>query len=184
MLKDYENDVMFEEDDEMTEEEQIEEIRNNEDSLLERLLSAADYASNEEVTIDIRRPDGKDPTKFVDYFSFRVHPLSEDDLHQIRKKYTKYTRNRRNGGPKQAEELDVAKYKCSVIYNSTISEDQEKIWDNRKLWKGLERQGHVIVNALDVIETILLPGEKEKIMDALDKLGGYDEDTQIVDAKN
>ena len=183
MLKDYEEDMMIEEE-ELTEEEQKEEIRNNERSLLERLLAAADYASNEELTIQIRRPDSQHPEKMVDYFDFRVHPLSENELNQIRKKYTKYTRNRRSGGMKHAEELDIAKFKCSVIYNSTIKADQERIWDNKTLWNGLQKQGHTIVNALDVIEAILLPGEKEKIMEALDKLGGYDEDTQIIEAKN
>ena len=183
MLREFEEDMIMDEDD-MTEEERKEELLENEKPLLERLLAAADYASNEELTIEIRRPDGNNPKKMVKYFSFKVHPLSEDQLHQIRKKYTKYVRNRRGGGAKVAEEVDLAKYKSSVIYNSTVESDKEKIWDNKALWQGLQKQGHHIVNALDVIESILLPGEKEKIMDALDKLGGYDEDTQIVEAKN
>ena len=182
MLKDYEEDMMMEEE-ELTDDEKREEIRENEDSLLDRLLAAADYAANETMTLEIRRPDKNNPEKMVKYFSFDVHPLSEDDLTKIRKKYTKYTRNRR-GGQKVVEEIDLVKFKCSVIYNSTVEKDQERIWNNKKLWKGLEKQGHVIVNALDVIEAVLLPGEKEKIMDALDKLGGYDEDNQITEAKN
>ena len=183
MVKDYEEDMMLDEE-ELTEDEKKEEIRQNEDSLLERLLAAADYAKNETLTLKIRRPDKNDPTKMVTYFTFDVHPLSEDELNQIRKKYTKYTRNRRTGGQKMVEEVDVVKFKCSVIYNSTVEADQERIWNNKKLWKGLEKQGHYIVNALDVVEALLLPGEKEKIMDALDKLGGYDEDTPITQAKN
>ena len=77
-----------------------------------------------------------------------------------------------------------------MIYNSTIPEDQEKLWDNKQLWEGLRKQGKYIVNALDVIDAVLLPGEKDRIMDELDQLGGYDEDSpkemeeKIESAKN
>ena len=159
-----------------TEEETKQHILENETSLLEGLLAAADYASNEEMTFDITR-NGKH------YFSFSVHPLSEEDMLKIRKKYTTYTKNSR-AGIKVAEELDVAKFRCSMIYNSTVERDKEKIWENKALWEGLRKQGKNIVTALDVIEALLLPGEKDKIMESLDKLGGYDEDAQIEAAKN
>lgn len=58
----------------------------------------------------------------------------------------------------------------------------------------MEQKGHTIVNALDVIEALLLPGEKDRIMEAIDRLGGYadddeeeiigDEDKRIETAKN
>ena len=88
------------------------------------------------------------------------------------------------------EDLDVSKFRSSMIYNSTIPEDHEKLWDNKRLWEGLRKQGKYIVNALDVIDAVLLPGEKDRIMDELDKLGGYDEDSpkemeeKIESAKN
>ena len=84
-----------------------------------------------------------------------------------------------------AGELDTAKYRSSVIYNSTVEEDKEKLWDNKKIWEGLRAQGKTIVNALDVIEAVLLPGEKDKIMEMIDELNGYDnEDLKIQTAKN
>ena len=84
-----------------------------------------------------------------------------------------------------AGELDAAKYRSSVIYNSTVEEDKEKLWDNKKIWEGLRAQGKTIVNALDVIEAVLLPGEKDKIMEMIDELNGYDnEDLKIQTAKN
>ena len=84
-----------------------------------------------------------------------------------------------------AGELDAAKYRSSVIYNSTVEEDKEKLWDNKKIWEGLRAQGKPIVNALDVIEAVLLPGEKDKIMEMIDELNGYDnEDLKIQTAKN
>ena len=93
-----------------------------------------------------------------------------------------------------ADELDSPKFRSSIIYNSTIEKDKEAIWDNKDPWRRLEQKGHTIVNALDVIEALLLPGEKDRIMDALDRLGGYadeeeeefinDEDKRIETAKN
>lgn len=153
---------------EFTEEETKQHVLQNENSLLEGLLAAADYAANETMTFDITR-------KGVKYFSFTVHPLSEETMFKIRKKYTKYIKNKR-AGIKVAEEVDTAMFRCSVIYNSTIEHDKERIWDNKTLWEGLRKKGFVIVNALDVIEAVLLPGEKEMIMENLDKLGGYTSD--------
>ena len=149
----------------------------NEGDLLEGLLAAADSAANETVKIDIVR-NGRH------YFSFSIHPLSEEDAFAIRKKYTKYEKNRR-AGVNVASEVDTAKYRSSMIYNSTTQEDQEKIWNNKKLWEGLRKQGKVIVNALDVVEALLKPGEKDKIMEAIDDIGGYgSEDLQVETAKN
>lgn len=157
-------------EEDFTEEETRQQIRENEGSLLEGLLAAADYAANEEMTFEIRRGG-----KF--FFSFTVHPISEEEMYKIRKMYMKYAKNRR-AGVKVAEELDVAKFRCSVIYNSTVDRDKAAIWDNRELWAGLEKQGHVIINALDVIEAVLLPGEKDKIMESIDRLGGYGDDDE------
>lgn len=164
------------EEKEFTEEETKQHMLQNENDLLAGLLAAADYAANEEMTFDISR-GGRH------YFSFTVHPLSEDTMYKIRRKYTKYTKNKR-AGIKVAEELDVAKFRCSVIYNSTIDSDKAKIWDNKALWSGLRDKGFNIITALDVIEALLLPGEKDRIMEQLDKLGGYDDDEDDSDLEN
>lgn len=170
---------------EFDEEETKQQTLEREMDLLEGLLAAADYAANEELTIEISR-NGKT------YFSFTVHPLSEDELVQIRKRYTKHVKNKRSG-IRVAEEVDAAKLRCSIIYNSTIDSDKEKIWNNKELWEGLRKQGHVIINALDAIEAVLLPGEKERIIKEIDLLGGFEdedgegldqEDKQIETAKN
>lgn len=159
-----------------TEEETGQQVLENESTLLEGLLAAADYASNEELTLNITRKGKR-------YFSFTVHPIPEDMMQEIRKKYTRYEKNRKNGMI-TSEELDVAKFRSSVIYNSTVEADKERIWDNKQLWEGLRRQGKNIINALDVIEAVLIQGEKERIMRALDQLCGYDEEELIETAKN
>ena len=159
------------------EEEEKEFYRENENDLLQSLLNAADYVDQEVKEIEIVR-GGKTA------FKFRVHALSEEMLTSIRKKYTKYTKNKRNG-VKVAEEVDSPKSRSSLIYNSTVKEDQERIWDNKALWKGLEAKGKTIINALDVVECLLLPGEKDKVIELLDDLNGYNsEAAQKEVAKN
>ena len=139
-------------DPELTEEEKRETILANEDDYLEGLLAAADNAAK----IEIIRNERK-------YFSFSIHSLTDEMLKDIRKKYTKYTKNRRQG-IRVADELDMPKYRASVIYNSTTEEDKAKLWDNPAVKKGLEAKGICIINALDVIDAVLLPGEKDRIM--------------------
>ena len=77
-------------DPELTEEEKKEMILENEDDYLEGLLAAADDAANDTKKIDIIRNERK-------YFSFSIHSLTDEMLRDIRKKYTKYTKNRRQG---------------------------------------------------------------------------------------
>ena len=162
-------------------EEQKEDLRadilQNEDDYIAGLLDAAAYTEDEIKVVEIRRKDRL-------FFKFAIHPISEELLNDIRKKYTKYAKNRRQG-IKVAEELDTPKYRASIIYNSTVAEDQAKLWDNPKVKKGLEKQGKLIINALDVIEAVLLPGEKDRIMDIIDEINGYNnEDVQTETAKN
>ena len=142
-------------------EEQREEVRMDilarEDDFLSGLLDAASYADEETKTIEIWRKG-----KF--FFKFDIHPISEELQNDIRKKYTKYAKNRRQG-IKVAEELDSPSFRLSLIYNSTVERDQAKLWDNKKVAQGLEAQGKTIINALDVIKAVLLPGEIDRIMD-------------------
>lgn len=71
-----------------------------------------------------------------------------------------------------------------MIYNATIAEDQEKLWDNKQVQEALRRRGKHIINALDVIDAVLLPGEKENVLTVLDELSGYDtEEAKVETAK-
>lgn len=141
-------------------------------------VSSADSSRTNDIKkIDIIRNERK-------YFSFRIHSLSDEMLKDIRKKYTKYTKNRRQG-IRVADELDLPKYRASLIYNSTTEEDQAKLWDNPAVKKGLEAKGICIINALDVIDAVLLPGEKDRIMDIIDDVNGFNnEELKAETAKN
>ena len=146
-------------------EETKNQLRVKEDDFIAGMLSAAAYKSEEVSQIDIVR-GGKL------FFSFRIHALGEEEANKSRKKHTKYVRNKQIG-VKFAEETDNAKFRSSLIYHATVEEDRNKLWDNKQVWNGLIAQGHQIVTALDVIEAVLLGGEKDRIIDEINKMSGF-----------
>ena len=147
----------------------------NENDFIQGLLGAVDYR-NETQKIEVIL-DGKP------FFSFRIRPLGEDEYTQCRKKYTKFIRNKQLG-IKLPEDTDNVKYRCSLIYNATVEEDRKILWDNKDIWKALEGRGIPVVNALDVIEASLPAGYKEAIVDAIDKLSGFESSNLEEVAKN
>ncbi|NSW90211.1 MAG: hypothetical protein HPY74_05950 [Firmicutes bacterium] len=145
----------------------------NENALLAALLKAAEGRQDESnfARVDISR-------KGNILFSFRVRPLGEDEYNACRDKYTRYVRNKGFGGLKLPEETDTVRYRSALIYTATIKEDREKIWDNKDAWKELR-----VLNGIDLIDKVLFAGEKDKIVEIIDKISGYDSSMEEV-AKN
>jgi len=153
---------------ELTEEETQTALKAKEDDFISGLLQAA-----EDGMTDFREFKVIRGGKF--YFSFRLHGLTEQESKDCRNKYTKYVKNRALG-TKFADEVDTVKYHSSLIYHATADEDRRRLWDNRMVWKGLEQQGKPIINALDVIENTLLAGEKDRAIDVINDLSGFNSD--------
>lgn len=154
-----------------------EDMRANEMDYLNGILEAADDVDEETKEIKIIRSG-----KLL--FCFSVHALSDDDMYEIRKKYTKYAKNKRTG-MKVTDGMVNAKFRSSLIYNATVAEDQENYGTIKIFRKQLRKKGKKIINALDVIEAALLPGEKEKVLTTLDELCGYNtEEDKVNTAKN
>lgn len=131
----------------------------NEDDILGALMEAAGYENDLE-PIEIKR-GGKT------LFTFRIHPLSEEQYVECKRRNTKYVRNR-NMGVKMAEEVDSARFRSCLIYEATTPEDRAKYWDNKAAWKKL-----VVLNGPDLISKVLKAGEKDSICDKLDQISGY-----------
>lgn len=150
-------------------------IRANEEDFIQGLIDAANFASDETQRIEIIREE-----RF--FFAFRIRPLNSEEYEKCRRKHTKYVRNRQLG-MKMPDETNRVKYQSAIIYEATVDEDKAKLWDNRKVWDALNAKKDRIMNGLDVIEYALKAGEKEKILEAIDKLSGYDDNLEEV-AKN
>lgn len=164
------------EDTELTEEEEMEQLRAHEEDFIQGLIDAAGYFQTEKQRIEIIR-EGKL------HFAFHIRPLSEDEYEKCKKKHTKYVRNKRLGMT-VPEETDAVKYRANLIYQATVLEDREKLWDNRKVWESMKGMGLPVMNGLDVIEYSLKAGEKDKVIEAIDNLSGY-ADTNLEEvAKN
>lgn len=150
-------------------------IRANEEDFIQGLIDAAEFASEETQRIEIIR-EGRL------YFAFNIRPLNSQEYEKCKKKHTKYVRNKQLG-MKLPEDTDRIKYQSAIIYEATVDEDKEKLWDNRKVWDALNAKKDRIMNGLDVIEYSLKAGEKDKILEAIDRISGYESNLEEV-AKN
>lgn len=160
------------EDIEMTDEENKAQLRTYENDILKGLLTAANFKAEEDNIhpVDIARNG-------VVLFTFRVRPLSEEEYQQCKEKNTKYVRNKQLG-IKFPENTDSVRYRSALIYQATIDEDRAKVWDNKEAWRALN-----ILNGVDLVDKTLLAGEKDAVLEIIDKISGYQATTEEV-AKN
>lgn len=159
------------EDREFNEQESNTQIRMNENDLIAGILGAANFVESETQLIQIIRDDKV-------FFEFYIHPLSEAMYDKCKRRHTKYVRNKQLG-IKFPEDTDNTKYRCELIYCATTDEYQRKLWNNKKVMDGLD-----VVAGIDTIDKVLLSGEKDKIIDAIDALSGYDSSNLEDVAKN
>lgn len=150
-----------------------EELRAAEPDLLRGLLEAASYRDDpdERVQISIAR-------KGKLLFRFRIRPLSEDEYNDCRDRATEYQPHPRMGGIKMPAGTDAAKYRSLLIYTATVPEDRQALWDNREAWKQLN-----VLSGWQMIDRVLLAGEKEAVLAKLDAISGYGADLEEM-AKN
>lgn len=127
-----------------------------EGDIVDALLEAAEYKLHREQRTVVIKRGGKN------LFSFRVEGLTEDQWRTCRRNNL-----RRHG---RGEELDGARFLSQAIYMATIDEDKH-IWNNREVWEKIGA-----VTGSDVVNAILLPGEKSRIGEVLEELSGYNDD--------
>jgi len=159
-----------------SEEETKNQTRLFENDFIQGLIAAADFRTEETQHIEIIR-NGKL------YFAFDVRALGEEEYDKCKTKNTKYVRNKQLG-IKLPEDTNTVKYRCSLIYQATVEADRAKLWDNKQIWDALNTKGLQIMNGLDVIESVLRSGEKDKVIECIDKLSGYDNNNLEEVAKN
>lgn len=173
---DKEKNVAQVEEREFTEEQTKTQLRMFEGDFIKGLIAAADYKTEETQRIEIIRNG-------VLFFAFNIRALGEEEYNKCKTKHTKYVRNKQLG-IKLPEDTNTVKYRSAIIYEATAKEDRDKLWDNKSVWDALNDKGFQIMNGLDVIEYTLKSGEKDKIIEAIDKLSGYDSNNLEEVAKN
>jgi len=165
-------------DTKFSEEESKNQMLLNEEDFVKGLLQAADYRTSEEERqkIEIIRNEKL-------YFAFTIRPLGEEEYEKCKTKHTKYVRNKQLG-IKLPENTNTVKYRAALIYEATIESDRMLLWDNKTIWNALNNNGHQIMNGLDVIEAALRSGEKIAVIEAIDKLSGFEDSNLEEVAKN
>jgi hypothetical protein len=146
-----------------------EELLDSESDILRGMLDAANDTAEQRKVIEVAR-GGKV------YFKFRIRPLSEAEYNACRDKATKYKKNRRLGGIKMPEDTDTARYRSNLIYEATIEDDRKKVWNNKAAWDQLG-----VISGVQLIDKVLLPGEKEAVIAQIDELSGYGYDEEESD---
>lgn len=134
----------------------LEEVETN---IVDALLNAAAYRQRENHRQLIKIVRNK---KVL--FKFTIEAVDEDTWRRCRTQNTR-TRSRR------IEETDEARFISQLIYEATIDEDKQRIWNNKAVWKQLN-----VLTGVDVVNAVLLPAEKIKLAEELEKLSGYNED--------
>lgn len=150
------------EETDFTQEENKELLRTYENDILGGLLAAANFREDEEEIhpVEIVRDS-------VVCIKFRIRPLSEDEYHECKEKYTKYVRNKQLG-IRFPDSTDTAMYRSALIYQATVTEDKAKIWDNKDAWKKLD-----VMNGVQLIGCVLKAGEKDAVLELIDSISGY-----------
>ena len=149
-----------------------EDILMNENEILRGLIEAGTEKDCEETykRIKIRR-NGKLK------FEFRIRPLSEEESLACHDNATRFA-PRKRGQPKQEIETNTAKFRSWLIYTATIDEDRAKTWDNKKAQEAFN-----VLQGVDVIDAVLLSGEKDRIIEVINEISGYDDSLDEI-AKN
>ena len=91
-------------------------------------------------------------------FEFRIRPISEEESLACHDHATKFA-------PR-------------LIYTATVDEDRAKLWDNKQA-----QQAFNVLQGVDVIDCVLLSGEKDRIIDRINEISGYDDEADET-AKN
>lgn len=105
----------------------------------------------------------------VKLFEFSVHALTGNDARAAKKKASTRIPNPMNKKlPPIVKEINEVAYQSYLIYLATTVEDRKKYWDNPTF-----RDKFGVMEGYELIDKVLLPGEKTQVLDVIDTLSGY-----------
>ena len=124
------------------------------------LLEMASYRLIDETQPIVIKRQGKPVLEFT------VRGLDEDE-------WAKCCRQNLINRGLRTEEIKQARFNSQVIYEATINEDKERIWKNKDVWAKLN-----VASGIDLINQLLLPGEKNALVEIIGKLSKYEMDAE------
>ncbi len=147
------------------------EILEQEGNLLSDLLDLAKRKENEVFfrKIEILGQGGQVKA------TFRLRPLSSEDVEACVKQATKLVKNVKG---KVEKEVNQRLYQSILIFTATVPEDQGVLWGNVELKRALN-----VLDSFDMVDQLLLAGEKASVLAVIDEMGGFTEEARVT-AKN
>lgn len=143
------------------------EVLMNEDKMINNLLRTSNFKEDEQYQrkVQIKR-NGEDIAEFW------IRPLTEKEIQECRKQASKYRQDPRGKLFGKIEiEIDAVKFRSYKILMATVDKGSGILWDNEKLKDGLG-----VLHSIDVIDKILIGGEKDRIADLIDEISGFGTD--------
>ena len=104
-------------------------------------------------------------------FSFRVRGLDDEEIEKCRDQATKVVKDRRLGNLAVPRDFNAAKFNSLMIYTATHPDDRKALWDNKTLW---DKAG--VLAGWQLVDKVLKRGEKEAVIELIEKLSGYGEE--------
>lgn len=132
--------------------------------IMEGFLKAAEMVESATKKIEIKR-NGKLLLRF------RVRAVTGPDMRRAQKAATSYIPNPKMKKLKVESDRDPVIYESYLIYLATVEEDKKKYWDNQKLKEKFD-----VMQGYELIDKVLLPGEKDAVLDQINILSGYNID--------
>lgn len=136
--------------------------------LVKALLTAAEFKTNEDsiTEAEIKRNG-------TTLFSVHLHPLSDGDVRQARKKATSYMPNPQGKKlPPIEKEFDTTRFNSWLVYLATTEADQGRIWGNPAI-----KQKYGLEFPYESVDILLTAGEKIKLVELVMKISSMDEET-------
>ena len=169
------NEVLENEETKLTGLPEQEKVLMSEEELIAGLLAAADYETDEDFMKKVRiERNGKL------FFEFMVHPLGEKEMIHIRKQST--TRYNNPAGkhlPKIEGDIRMDEFRSRKIYAATCEADRAKLWDNPRVKASLKAKGKDILENWEIIDAVLMGGEKYTVSEIIDDISGYNDDEKL-----
>ena len=105
------------------------------------------------------------------FFSFRVRGLTAEEREKCRDDATKMVKNKRLGGIAIPADFDSAKFSSLLIVTATHPDDKKFLWDNKELMQKAN-----VLAPWQLVDKVLLSGAKDRVIDLIEHLSGFDED--------
>ena len=70
-------------------------------------------------------------------------------------------------------------FRSRKIYAATADEDKAKLWDNPKVKAGLKAKGKDIIESWEIVDVVLMAGEKFNVSEIIDDISGYNDDEKL-----